>query len=184
MRHEEFVHVLQAAARIVDDELVVVGSQAVLGQFPDAPEALLRSAEIDLFPRHHPDRSDDIDGSLGDGSPFHETYSYYAHAVGRETAKAPAGWEERLVRVVLPGLTPTDKLVTAWCLEVHDLVLSKLAAGRPHDMTFAEDAVRENLVDVHQLRLGVDLMPPRLRDVVRERLEGVVARARRPGDLS
>ena len=74
--------------------------------------------------------------------------------------------------------------MTAWCLEVHDLVLSKLAAGRPHDLTFAEDAVRENLVDVHQLRLGVDLMPPKPRDAVRERLEGVVARARRPADSS
>ena len=91
MRHEEFVHVLQAAARIVDDELVVVGSQAVLGRFPDAPEALLRSAELDLFPRHHPDRSDDIDGSLGDGSPFHETYSYYAHAVGARPRRPRPG---------------------------------------------------------------------------------------------
>ncbi len=37
-------HVIRAAAAIVDDaEIVVVGSQAVLGQFPDAPPELLVS---------------------------------------------------------------------------------------------------------------------------------------------
>jgi hypothetical protein len=31
-------------------------------------------------------------GALGDGSPFHAAFGYYAHGVGPETAKAPAGW--------------------------------------------------------------------------------------------
>ncbi len=29
------------------------------------------------------------------------TFGYYAHGVGPETAKAPAGWEQRLVRVAV-----------------------------------------------------------------------------------
>ena len=51
MRRDEFEHVIRASAEIVHDELVVVGSQAVLAQFPDAPEALLKSLEADVFPR-------------------------------------------------------------------------------------------------------------------------------------
>ena len=40
MRHEQFTHAIQAAADIVKDEIVVVvGSQAVLGQFAEAPDS-------------------------------------------------------------------------------------------------------------------------------------------------
>jgi hypothetical protein len=66
MRHQEFKHTIQAAADIVKDEIVVVGSQAVLGQFADAPDSLLRSLEVDVFPRSDPDRADEIDGAIGD----------------------------------------------------------------------------------------------------------------------
>ena len=41
-----------AAAQIVHEtEFVVVGSQSILGSFPQAPAALLRSQEADLYPR-------------------------------------------------------------------------------------------------------------------------------------
>ncbi len=84
---------LRAAADIVEDELVVIGSQAILAEHPNAPASLLRSVEVDLYPLTHPERADEIDGALGDGSRFHETYEYYARGVGPETAIAPAGWQ-------------------------------------------------------------------------------------------
>ena len=87
MQREQLEHVIRAAASIVDDdEIMVVGSQAVLGAHPAAPAALLRSVEADVFPRNHPDRAILIDGAIGEGSPFHETFGYYAHGVGPETA--------------------------------------------------------------------------------------------------
>lgn len=116
MRREEFEHVIRAAAAIVRDEIVVIGSQAVLGQYPNAPESLLKSLEVDLFPRNDPERAGEIDGAIGDGSRFHQTYDYYAHGVGPETAIAPAGWEQRLVRLELPAILRRDGTVIAWCL--------------------------------------------------------------------
>lgn len=74
MRREEFEHVIRAAAAIVRDEIVVIGSQAILGQYPNAPESLLESLEVDLFPRNDPERAGEIDGAIGDGSRFHQTY--------------------------------------------------------------------------------------------------------------
>jgi hypothetical protein len=56
MKRGEFNHVIAAAAEIVDDEIVVVGSQAVLGQYPNAPSRLLVSAEVDVYPRGNPER--------------------------------------------------------------------------------------------------------------------------------
>lgn len=43
MRREQLEHLIRAAATIADDdEIVVIGSQAILGAFPDAPAELVR----------------------------------------------------------------------------------------------------------------------------------------------
>ena len=83
MTRTELEHVIRAAADLAsDDDIVIVGSQSILGQFPDAPADLRASVEADVYPRHHPERADLIDGSIGEGSPFHATYGYYAAACG------------------------------------------------------------------------------------------------------
>jgi hypothetical protein len=179
VKREEFEHVIRAAYAIVNEEIVVIGSQAVLAQHPDAPEALLMSSEVDLFPRKNPDRSEEIDGAIGDGSRFHQTYAYYAHGVGPETVVGAAGWEDRLVPLEVHIAPHKDRVVTAWCLEVHDLILAKLAAGRPHDYEFVEEAIRAGLVDLDQLRLGAELMPDSHRKTVRERLTGLIVKTSR-----
>jgi len=82
-------HILRAAAAVSNErDIIVIGSQAVLGQFPDAPEALLISIEADVFPRHAPDKSLLIDGAIGELSAFHQSFGYYAHGVDETTATA------------------------------------------------------------------------------------------------
>lgn len=176
MRRAELEHVIRAAAAVTEDEeIVVVGSQAILGQFSDAPDSLLVSREADVYPRNHPERSDEIDGSLGDGSYFDSTYGYYAHAVGPETATLPAGWEDRLIEV----RNANTGGATGWCLEIHDLLLSKCVAGRERDWEFAEDAIGHGLAGPDELRRRAkDLPLPAARLATVERtIEGVIARA-------
>ena len=91
----------------------MIGSQAILGRYPQAPAELVVSADVDLFPRNHPERADLIEGSIGEFSPFHETYGYYAQGVGERTAVLPEGWESRLVPIPTPA-------GTGLCLEPHD----------------------------------------------------------------
>lgn len=56
MNRAQLEHVIRAAATIAeDDELVIVGSQAILGEYPDAPDELLVSADVDLYPRNRPE---------------------------------------------------------------------------------------------------------------------------------
>ncbi len=131
MRRHEFEHVIAAAAEVsAEREIVVIGSQAILGSVEDPPATMLLSMEADVYPRNAPDKAEEIDGSLGDGSPFHGTHGYYAHGVGPETAVAPAGWEERLVRMDIPPRAGRADGAVALCLEVHDLVRrSALRAG-------------------------------------------------------
>src|SRR6185295_20424962 len=98
MNREQLEHLIRAAAEIAHaDEIVVIGSQAILGQFPDAPEPMRLSVEADLFPLRHPERADIIDGSIGELSPFHQSFGYYAHGVSENTAVLPEGWRDRLV---------------------------------------------------------------------------------------
>lgn len=66
----------------------------MLGQIPNAPADLLVSIEADVFTFRSPADSDLIDGSIGEGSPFHQTFGYYAHGVAEETAILPSSWKE------------------------------------------------------------------------------------------
>lgn len=148
MTREQLEHLIRAAADIADDdEIVVIGSQAILGQFPDAPASMRVSMEADVFPRNHPERTDVIDGSIGELSPFHETFGYYAHGVSEETAFLPQGWKERLIVV----RNENTRGVKGLCLEVHDLLVAKAIAGREKDLLFLEDAARHRMADPETL---------------------------------
>jgi hypothetical protein len=170
MKRSDLEHVIRAAGAISEDsEIVVIGSQSILGQFPDAPSSLLRSAEADVFPLHHAERADLIDGSIGEGSPFHELYGYYAQGVGAETATLPSGWRERLIRVS----NPNTRGVTGLCLEVHDLAISKYVAGREKDLEFTRELAHHELVDSNTVlqRLDSTELPAELRKIVRARIQ-------------
>lgn len=141
MNRAQLEHVIRAAATIAgDSEIIVIGSQAILGRYPQAPPELLVSADVDVYPRNHPERADLIEGSIGELSPFHETYGYYAQGVGERTAVLPDGWQTRLVPIPTPA-------GTGLCLEPHDLVISKYVAGREKDREFVRSAIRHRLVD-------------------------------------
>jgi hypothetical protein len=161
--------VIRAASSIAeDDESVVIGSQAVLGQFPDAPAPMRVSMEADVFPRNRPERWDLIDGSIGEGSIFHATFGYYAQGVEERTAVLPDGWKERLVAVRGPG----TRGATGWTLEIHDLLISKYVAGREKDLAFTDEAARHGMADPATLRdrLARTDVAPEMRSLVEGRI--------------
>jgi hypothetical protein len=167
-------HLIRAAATIADDDdIVIIGSQAILGVFPDAPPELLVSVEADIYPRNKPERWDLIDGALGEMSPFHATFGYYAQGVDESTATLPAGWSDRLVPLFGPG----TRGATGWCLEVHDLIVSKLVAGREKDLAFAAAAAHHGLARKSTLldRLAGTPVDVERRELVRTRIERAFA---------
>jgi len=179
MKRSELEHLIRAAGRVAGErEIVVIGSQAVLGQFPDAPSALLRSMEADLYPKRDPELADEVDGAIGEGSRFHEQYGYYAQGVGPDTATLPRGWRRRLVRIENANTGGYAGL----CLEVHDLAISKYAAGREKDLEFTRELARHGMTVKETLRkrLAATKLPAALARLMRGRIERDFPSAREP----
>jgi hypothetical protein len=152
VKRDEFEHAIRAAGAVLGvREILVIGSQAlhasVRGALP--PEAT-RSVEVDIAAMKDPDGrlADLVDGSIGEASMFHATFGYYAHGVVARTAVLPAGWRNRLIRFETPGTNG----VVAWCLEPHDLWISKAVAGRPKDLEFCGALLKAGIVGGKRLR--------------------------------
>lgn len=172
MTRSNLEHIIRAAGTIADDpDIIVIGSQAVLGQFPDADAGLLMSMEADVYPRNRTERRDLIDGSIGEGSPFEREFGYYAHGVDASTAVLPRGWEERLV-LVCGAHTNSFR---GWCLDVHDLAVAKLVAGREKDRDFVQILARRDYIQapVLQARLSETEVAPPVRTIAEARVRAL-----------
>ena len=149
MKRRELEHVLRAAGAITGvSTWVVVGSQAILGAVPNAPAELLVSQEADIYAPGDEAASDLVDGSIGERSPFHESFGYYAHGVGAETAILPSRWRERAVEV----RNEATAGVTGICPHPSDLAISKLAAWREKDRHFVRTLLGHGIVGLDELR--------------------------------
>ena len=114
MTREELEHIIRASGDITDQyEFVIVGSQSILGAVPRPEDVFTVSMEADIYPLQAPELADRIDGAIGEGSQFHETYGYYAQGVGPETACVPAGWMQRVHRIQNRN-TQDRGLATVW----------------------------------------------------------------------
>lgn len=172
MKREQFDHAVRAAAGVLgSSEIIVVGSQAIHAVMgAELPSVAEQSMEVDVVPLQDPDGrlADLVDGSVGEASMFHEQFGFYAQGVSESTAVLPAGWQDRLLRYE----TPATNGVVAWCLEPHDLWISKAVAAREKDVEFCRALLRQGLVQPSVLDDRVNSLDtdPASRARVRDRI--------------
>jgi len=148
MKREDLEHILRAASKIAGDpDVVVLGSQAILGSYHEAdlPDAAFASQEADLAFWNDPGdtKSTTVDGAIGVDSRFHTSFGTYVDGVSLEhTATLPSGWRDRLVRFE----TEATEGARGWCLEPHDLALAKLVAWRDKDRAFVRALIDAGLL--------------------------------------
>lgn len=150
---------------VVDDDMLIIGSQAILGTYAESalPDAAVASIEVDIAFLDDPDyaKGDLVDAVLGEMSEFHEKFGVYGQGVEVKTAVLPRGWRERVIVQQYPGVAHPVRF-----LEKHDLVISKLVAGREKDLDFASALIGAGLVTWSILleraqSMHAELEPPR-----------------------
>jgi hypothetical protein len=170
MKKRHVDHVLRAAGRITGEkQFIIVGSQALHGKYPDAPDTIVRSAEVDLIARKDADRTEWLN-AIGQDSPFHEEFGYYADPVDESTAKLPRGWKGRLVN--LPE--GDTEGVRGLCLDPHDLAIAKYVARREKDLLFTRELARRGYVQRKKLLDLVEATP--VADEVKARIRADIER--------
>jgi hypothetical protein len=171
MRRDQLEHAIRTACQITEQpEVIVVGSQAILGTYDESelPAAATMSIEVDILPIA--DSNDEtarladlIEGVAGEFSPFEELHGFSIDGVDLETAVLPDGWRDRLVKVQNANTAaPTgEPLFTGWCLDKEDVCVAKLIALREKDRNFVAALLDASLVNR-------DLIATRLSTVYQE----------------
>ncbi|MCX6922935.1 MAG: hypothetical protein NT154_06960 [Verrucomicrobia bacterium] len=174
MKKHELRTALKAAGRVARErEFFIIGSQAVHAHCKRPPAEVLLSQECDLYPRTHPQAAALLERELGRNSGFARKHGFYVDVVTPEIASLPEGWEER-VKPFRVGR------ITAQCLEIHDLLASKLAAGRLKDLELAGAVLKLRLARVASLRARLaKLLPASAREQALSSLTIVLKEVRR-----
>ena len=168
MKKSQLDHVLRAARRITQsDQFIVIGSQSLHARYPDLPDELCISVEVDLIARNARERTEWLN-AIGASSPFHESFGYYADPVDERTAVLPKGWKSRLVRLP-PG--DTDGAI-GLCLDPHDLAISKYVARRDKDIVVTRELARRRLLEKKRLLELLDTTP--VDEASRTRIRGYI----------
>lgn len=169
MRRDQLEHAIRTACQIIQQtEVIVVGSQAILGTYGESqlPAAATMSIEVDILPIADSNEetarlADLIEGVAGELSPFEELHGFSIDGVDLETAVLPDGWRDRLVKVqnantAAPSGAPR---FTGWCLDKEDLCVAKLAAFREKDRNFVAALLEANLVDAELIASRLPTVP-------------------------
>jgi len=155
MKKQQLDHVLRAAGRITGEkQFVIIGSQSLHGKHPDVADEILRSAEVDLIAKGDTRRSEWLN-VIGQDSPFHEEFGYYADPVDESTATLPKGWKGRLVNLPAGDTEGAAGL----CLDPHDLAISKYAARREKDLAFTRQLARRGITARERLLALLEKTP-------------------------
>ena len=142
------------------NEIVVIGSQALLVGRDDIPRDLRFSREIDLYPiqddadpEQSGETSEEINALFGEGSAFDQSFGFFIDGTDETTAELSPSWRPRAVR---KSYDIENKVVTAIAPEPNDLVASKLVRGEPKDIKFATGCFKSGLIkfDTVKLRLS------------------------------
>jgi hypothetical protein len=104
--------------------------------------------------------------AIGQDSPFHEQFGYYADPVDDETATLPKGWKGRLINLA-PG--DTDG-VRGLCLDPHDLAIAKYVARRDKDRAFNRALAERGIVTRARLLQLLQVTP--VDEAIRRRIQG------------
>ena len=102
-----------------------------------------RSSVIFYCSTKAPGFRSEVTENLGIFSDYQQQTGFYADVLGKATVVLPGGWEERLAE-----LKNENGETIALCVEIHDVAVSKLMAGREKDFEFAQAAFQSDYLQI------------------------------------
>jgi len=169
MRRDQLEHAIRTACQIIDQqEVIVVGSQAILGTYDEdqLPAEATMSVEVDILPIAKSNKetarlADLIEGVAGEFSSFEQVHGFSIDGVDLQTAVLPEGWRTRLVKVQNANTAAPagEPRFTGWCLDKEDLCVAKLCALREKDRNFVAALLDAGLVDVNVIATRLGAVP-------------------------
>ena len=125
------------------DEFVVIGSLSALGiTSGNLPARMTWSMEVDAYPERDPKRAFEFSEQFGEDSAFHQTYGYYFDAVSPDLPTLPEGWEQRMIKEMLPSG------VKVKYLEPNDCAVSKYARSEPKDREWIRAGIEAGILSL------------------------------------
>jgi hypothetical protein len=171
---EDLQRTVRALAReFKTDTVFIIGSQAIMMSWPDAPPEMRSSLEVDAYPGNarvweieqagksgevSQEASEHIHGLFGEGSAFHIAHGFYIDGVDEGTARLPSGWN---TRAIVKRLEVDGREVKAVAPSPEDIIVSKLARlddkdkdfvsayhrARPLDLQLIESRIKDTALD-------------------------------------
>jgi hypothetical protein len=152
MKRTDVMHILRSAVVITGcKEWVVLGSQALALWDGIRSAPLEASEELDVYAPESEAMTDLVEGTLGEGSMFQDTFGYFAHGVGADTAVFPADWLAR------SRLEPIHGADGAHVRVPHptDIAIAKLMAFRAKDTAFVREMLQCGLTTLDQINVAL-----------------------------
>jgi Nucleotidyltransferase of unknown function (DUF6036) len=156
---DDLMRAMRAVARHFNtDTVYLIGSQAILASWPDAPSATRASIEFDAYPGNAAaweirnsglEASEEINAIFGFGSRFHVTFGFYIDGVDEKTATLPPDWLTRAVRL---RIKDDERTITAIAPSLDDLIVSKLARLDDKDKHFVAACHEAKPLDLDRIR--------------------------------
>ncbi len=164
---DDLLHAARSVAEhFQTDRVIVVGSQAILLTWPDAPIGLKITSEIDLYPENNREwearnpgfeASEEISALFGEMSAFHQRFGFYLDGVDENTAQMPPDWMNRAATAEIDVYGRTVVIV---CPAIQDVVVSKLHRLAEKDLDFIRECVAAGRMEVASVLAGLRATKP------------------------
>ena len=147
MRKQNLFELTSEVKSIINELPIIVGSQAIFAITEYPPEIVRKSVECDyLLLKEFAKLRPNLTEKLGIFSQYQQETGFYADILGLATVVLPVGWEKRLVE-----LKNENGEKIALCVEIHDVAVSKLMAGREKDFEFLQSAFLSDYLETEIL---------------------------------
>jgi hypothetical protein len=146
MNRSELEHIIRAAGEIAQvEKVIILGSQSILAQFPDLSELVSNSAQTEVAARI-------------------QNREILIRSIEADIMIPDSEEKTELVEIC----NENTNGISGLCIEIHDVMASKLYAGRPKDIEFFNAAVNLGLLskEILRERLAKTAMSDERRNIV------------------